>query len=48
MVLTYQNSDDAIQACFTLKESTYEERNLSGNNVVIKLFFLPNTSGRFI
>lgn len=30
MVLTYQNFDDAIQACYTLKDSVYEERNLSG------------------
>nr|CAH0112874.1 unnamed protein product [Daphnia galeata] len=29
MVLTYQNFDDAIQACYTLKDSVYEERNLS-------------------
>lgn len=31
MVLTYHNSDDAIQACYTLKDATYEERSLSGN-----------------
>jgi hypothetical protein len=30
MVLTYQKFDDAIQACYTLKDAIYEERNLSG------------------
>ena len=30
MVLTYQNFEDAIQACYTLKDATYEERSLSG------------------
>jgi diacylglycerol kinase (ATP) len=30
MVLTYQNFDDAIQACYTLKDAIFEERNLSG------------------
>lgn len=30
MVITYPNSEDAIQACYTLKDATYEERNLSG------------------
>ncbi|XP_057371949.1 diacylglycerol kinase theta-like [Daphnia carinata] len=29
MVLTYQNFDDAIQACYILKDATYEERSLS-------------------
>nr|CAG4634607.1 EOG090X00MP [Alona affinis] len=29
MVITYTGSDDAIQACYTLKDATYEERNLS-------------------
>lgn len=33
MVLTYQNLEDAIQACYTLKESTHEERSLSGKNI---------------
>ncbi len=32
MVLTYQNFDDAIQACYILKDATYEERSLSGTN----------------
>lgn len=30
LVLTYHSSDEAIQACYTLKEATYEERGLSG------------------
>jgi len=29
MVITYLNSDDAVQACYTLKEATYEDRALS-------------------
>nr|CAG4641443.1 EOG090X00MP [Eurycercus lamellatus] len=29
MVITYPNSEDAIQACYTLKDATYEERSLS-------------------
>ena len=32
MVLTYENSDDAVQACYTLREATYEERTLQGIN----------------
>lgn len=31
LVLTYQSSEEAIQACYTLKEATFEERSLSGN-----------------
>nr|CAG4642287.1 EOG090X00MP [Evadne anonyx] len=29
MVVTYLNSDDAVQACYTLKDATYEDRALS-------------------
>nr|CAG4635922.1 EOG090X00MP [Eubosmina coregoni] len=29
MIITYLNSDEAIQACYTLKDSIYEERSLS-------------------
>ena len=38
MVLTYHNSEDAIQACFTLKEATHEERSLSGNGLLSFLY----------
>lgn len=38
MVITYPNSEDAIQACYTLKDATCEERTLSG---IEALQFLP-------
>lgn len=36
MIITYLSSDEAIQACYTLKDAIYEERSLSG--------WLTNTS----
>jgi len=30
MIITYLSSDEAIQACYTLKDAIYEERSLSG------------------
>lgn len=46
MVLTYQNFDDAIQACYILKDATHEERSLSGMNLY-SLFNLSNITFLF-
>ena len=42
MVVTYLNSDDAVQACYTLKDATYEDRALSGTVIffIYHMFYL--------
>nr|CAG4640613.1 EOG090X00MP [Eulimnadia texana] len=41
MIITYLNADDAVNACYTLREATHEERNLQAA-------LLPNIIPQFI